>query len=418
MNELALFGGEPVQRGAWPKWPIHDQREVERLVKVARSGVWGYNGPEEAEFRAAFCRYLGVKHGICVTNGTHALQLALEALDVGAYDEVIVPGLTWQATAACALDVNAVPVLADIDPETLTLDPKAVLAAITPRTKAIVPVHLYGRVAEMDALLAIGREHGIPVVEDCSHQHGSEWRERKVGSLGALGCFSLQASKVLNSGEGGFISTNDERLYRRLEALRSCGRYGFADDVLPLDRVPQSGNYRISEMQAAILNVQLARLPEQVARREEAGALLDRLLADVPGIAPLRRAPQITRQSSYAYSFRYDKQAFGGLRRGRFCEALGAEMGLGFGGTYEPLHKTFLYKPQTKRRHRLGEAYWKQIDPKRFALPECERAHAEIVLVAQTFLLGERAQLEKLPEAIEKVRRHAGALLSEPALKA
>ncbi len=416
MSTLALRGGKPIYSGAWPKWPIHDEREVERVVRVARSGNWGWCGPEETEFRKNFRDFIGTKHGLCVTNGTHALQLALEALDIGAGDEVIVPGLTWQATAACALDVNAVPILVDIEPETLQIDPKAVRAAITPRTKAIIPVHLYSCVSNMDEILAIGQEFNIPIIEDCSHQHGSEWRGKKVGSMGAIGAFSLQGSKVLNSGEGGFISTNSDKLFYRLDSLRNCGRHNWGGPEDHADHYPQSGNFRFTEFQAAILNCQLARLPEQTARRDENAKYLNKMLATIPGIKPMVRREQITRQQYYAYAFRYDKTHFAGLSIDRFRAAMHAELGMGFGGTYEVLNKCSLYKPLTKKRHRISEEHWKLIDPRRFELPHCVRALEEIVNFIHYPLLAETRQIEMIAEAAAKIQRQAADLLNwEPA---
>jgi L-glutamine:2-deoxy-scyllo-inosose/3-amino-2,3-dideoxy-scyllo-inosose aminotransferase len=416
MSNLALRGGKPVHMGTWPKWPIHDEREVERVVKVTRSGQWAWAGPEEQEFRANFKQFLGAKHGLCVTNGTHALQLALEALDVGYGDEVIVPGQTWQATAACALDVNAVPILVDIELDTLTMDADALRAAITPRTKAIIPVHLFSCVANMDEIMAIANEHRIPVIEDCSHQHGSEWRGKKVGSIGSIGAFSLQGSKVLNSGEGGFISTNEDRLFHRLDSLRNCGRHNWGGPEDHADHYPQSGNFRFTEFQAAILNCQLARLEEQTARRDENAQYLNRLLAEIPGLKPMRRREQVTRQQYYAYTFRYNKDAFEGLSPERFRKAMHAETGLGIGGTYEPLNKCSLYKPQTKKRHKLNDDYWKLIDPRRFELPNCAQAQQEVMAIGQTALLAGSGEMEKIAEAAAKIQKHAGELLNwEPA---
>lgn len=410
MSKLALRGGTPVYAGPWPRWPIHDEREVERVVRVVRSGQWAWCGPEETEFRAAFRNFLGVKHGLCVTNGTHALQLALEALGIGHGDEVIVPGLTWQATAACALDINAVPVLVDVEPATLCLDPRAVRAAITPRTKAIIPVHLYGSMARMDELLALAKEHDLCVIEDCSHQHGSEWRGRKAGSMGDIGCFSLQSSKILNSGEGGFVSTNDGALFERLESLRNCGRHTWSGTAAAEAPFPQSGNFRFNELQAALLNAQFARLPEQNLRRDENSQYLNGQLAEIPGVKVMLRREQVTRQALYAYAFRIDSTAFAGLTRERIIRALNAELGLTASGTYEPLNRSALYRPQTKQRYRLSEEHWQRIDPRRFKLPECERAYAEVICLQHQVLLAERPAMDRIAEAVVKVQRLAGEL--------
>jgi L-glutamine:2-deoxy-scyllo-inosose/3-amino-2,3-dideoxy-scyllo-inosose aminotransferase len=273
--------------------------------------------------------------------------------------------------------------------------------------------------ANMDEIMEISREFKIPVIEDCSHQHGSEWRRKKAGSIGAAGAFSLQASKVLNSGEGGFISTSDSRLWHRMDSLRNCGRHNWGGPEDNAEHYPQSGNFRISEFQAAILNCQLERLEEQTARRDENAQYLTRLLSGIRGIKPLQRREQVTRQAYYAYHFRYDKTAFEGLSIERFREALQAELGCPSAGVYEPLNRSPLYRPQTKKRHRLSDEYWAQIDPRRFPLPHCQRAFEEITGLGQNVLLTGSSEMEKVAEAITKVQKNAADLLSStPALLA
>jgi L-glutamine:2-deoxy-scyllo-inosose/3-amino-2,3-dideoxy-scyllo-inosose aminotransferase len=322
-----------------------------------------------------------------------------------------VPGLTWQACAACALDVNAVPVLVEIDPHTLCIDPAAVRRAITPRTRAIVVVHLYGAVADMDALLVISQETGIPIVEDCSHQHGAQWGDRKVGSLGAVGAFSFHQNKLLTSGEGGFVCTSDARLAHRLDALRNCGRDYFNPQKLPADYFPQSGNFRGTELQAAMLNCALPRLDAQNGQREASAARLGNLLSGIPGIMPQKRSPAVTRQSYYSFAFHYDAGQFAGLPRDLFMAALRAEISYPhIAPPYEPLTSSPLYKPLTKRRHRLSDEYWTAIDPARFDLPLCERAHAEWVTMLHYFLLAPSIQMQAVGDAIEKIRLQADRL--------
>ena len=258
-------GGERVsQRAATPagrrivcRWPIFGEEELAALRTVLESGEWSHASPEgyvgryEPEFERAFADFHTAKHGLCVANGTVALQLALEALDIGVGDEVIVPGLTWQATAAAVLDVNAVPILVDVEPDTYCLDPAAVEAAITPSTKAVIAVHLYNSLADLDRLAAICAKHDLQLIEDCAHSHGSAWNGRGVGSLGAIGCFSFQSTKSLTCGEGGFCMTSNDELRDRLDSLRNCGRRP-ARATASWTPV-QSGNYRLSEWEAAIL---------------------------------------------------------------------------------------------------------------------------------------------------------------------
>jgi L-glutamine:2-deoxy-scyllo-inosose/3-amino-2,3-dideoxy-scyllo-inosose aminotransferase len=393
-------------------WPIFGAEELEALRQVLESGCWGhidrtgaYVGPYELEFERAFADLHTARHGLCVANGTVALQLALEALEVGAGDEVIVPGLTWQATAAAALDVNAIPILVDVEPDTYCIDPAAVEAAITPRTRAVIAVHLYNSLADLDALVALCDRHDLQLIEDCAHSHGSTWNGRGVGSLGAIGCFSFQLTKSLTAGEGGFCTTNSDRLADRLDALRNCGRRpaDAGDDWSAL----QSGNYRLTEWQAAILTAQLARFPAQLARREENAQRLDQAFENVAGITPMRRRPQVSRQGLYAYVVRYDEDAFAGLPVSRFREKLAAATGVPVNAVYEPLNDSPLYRPQTKRRYRVAHQ-WEELDPTRFELPVASRAYRmESVVVPHEVLLSDWSRLSTLVEIVEQIQQEA-----------
>jgi len=194
MKTLAILGGKPVRDTKvypWPKWPVWDKNEEKALIETLNSGVWSYNGPKEVEFDRMFAEYTGVKYAISAANGTVTLQMALEACGIGIDDEVILPGLTWQATAATILDVNATPVFVDVCEDTWCIDPKEIEKAITPRTRAIIPVHLYGSFCDMDEILRIARKHNLYVIEDCAHKHGGEWNGKKAGSIGDIGSFSF-----------------------------------------------------------------------------------------------------------------------------------------------------------------------------------------------------------------------------------
>jgi len=404
MSALAINGGPPVKAGGWPTWPVRGERERELLLEVLE-GQWSYDGPKDLECGRRFAAFCGARHGWLVANGTVALQLALEALEVGYGDEVIVPGLTWQATASACGDVNAAAVLVDVDPDTYCLDPAAAEAAITDRTRAIIAVHLYGRMADMDAILALAEKHGLQVVEDCAHQHGSRWRDRGAGAIGAVGGFSMQESKVMTGGEGGAVLTSDETLSDRLYSLRNCGR--------PLrEGAPtlHSGNYRVTEWQAAVLLAQLERLEAQTDHRAAMGRRLDEGLAQIPGVRPMKAQPQVTRQAYYCYTFRLDPEGFAGVPVPVLREAIAAELGVGLGGTYEPLNNSPLYRPLTKRRHRLGAEYEARVNPAGYHLPNCDRAYAEAVALHQPMLLAPPADGDAIIEAVAKVQRHAAEL--------
>ncbi len=426
MKKLAINGGSPCRdtnKNPWPKWPVWGKEEEVALVEVLNSGVWSYNGPKEMEFNRLFAAYTGVKHAICAVNGTITLQIALEALGIGVGDEVIVPGLTWQATAATVIDVNATPILVDICEDTWCIDPKEIEKAITPRTKAIIPVHLYGAFADMDAIMAIAKKHNLYVIEDCAHKHGGEWKGKKAGSIGNVGSFSFQLSKHLTAGEGGSVTTNDTDLAEKMDALRNVGRRPEGDSLIGADKgigdygddgnFIQSGNYRITEFQAAILIEGLKRLPEQNANRDANGAYLNTLLKEIEGVTPLKRDDRETKKAYFNFAFRYDANRFRNLPVEKFRAALEAELGIVVDACYEPLNNCSLYVPHTKpSRHKLNDAYWKAIDPKRFSLPVCERIFKEeSVCVHHKVLMGTKADMDLVAAAIKKIYDHAGELM-------
>lgn len=426
MNKLAIKGGKPRRNtliNPWPKWPVWGKEEEVALVEVLNSGIWSYNGPKEAEFNKRFAEYTGVRHAICAVNGTVTLQIALEALGIGVGDEVIVPGLTWQATAATVIDVNATPILVDVLEDTWCLDPKEVEKAITPRTKAIIPVHLYGAFADMDAIMELAKKHNLYVIEDCAHKHGGEWNGKKAGSIGNIGSFSYQLSKHLTAGEGGSVTTNDLALAEKLDALRNVGRRPEGDSLIAADKgigdygddgnFIQSGNYRITEFQAAILVEGLKRLPAQNATRDANGEYLNGLLKEIPGIKPLKRDARETKKAYFNFAFRYFKDDFKGLSVEKFRSALEAELGIVVDACYEPLNQCSLYVPHTKpARHKLSPDYWKAIDPKRFSLPVCERLFKEeSVCLHHKVLMGTKEDMDLIAAAIKKIYQNAGELM-------
>jgi len=224
LAKLALNGGKPVRTKPFPKWPVFDERELEALKGVLESGFWGIGGSRKKEFEEKFAAYQDAKYGVAVTSGTAALEVSLRALGIGCGDEVIVPPYTFMATVTTVFYVNAIPVFADIDPEAYTIDPKSVESVISERTKAILPVHVSGRPADMDGLLSIAKKYDLFILEDACQAWGSEWRGKRVGAIGNMGTFSFQSSKNITSGEGGIIVTNDEDLYTKAWSLHNCGR--------------------------------------------------------------------------------------------------------------------------------------------------------------------------------------------------
>src|SRR5579859_3934901 len=262
MSKLAILGGEPVRKKPFAPWPQFRPADVSRVASVIESRHWGgFPVPSKhaGEFAARFAELHGAKYGLCLTNGTVAILAALQALDLKFGDEVIVPAYTWDGTAIAVLQAGGVPVFADIDPETYCLDPKAVRAALTARTRAILPVHLAMRFADMNELLAIARDHNLLVIEDCAHAHGGQFQQRGAGAGGDAGCFSFQESKLMTGGEGGIVLTNRLDCYEALQSVINCGRPSLTDKF---EQKVLGANYRMTELQAALLLGQLEMWPE------------------------------------------------------------------------------------------------------------------------------------------------------------
>ena len=410
----ALCGGERVVNIAGPSWPVVEETDVERMATVTRSGNWSWIGPQEMAFCKEYAEFIGTRHCLGLMNGTVTLQCALKAVGVVPGDEVIVPGLTWVATAQAAMDVGADVVFVDIDPETLCIDPEAIRSAITPRTKAIIPVHLYGCMCDMDAIMAIARKHGLKIVEDVAHQHGSAWKGTRAGAIGDAGSFSFQQSKVLTCGEGGAITCDDEEVYRTSFALKQVGWIpdpgepfvaGEPPNLVPGNRYCH--NYRMNEFQAAILRGGLARLDEQNLRRENASAYLAERLATVGG--PLRavaRDPRITRQACYAMTFFFDPNEAEGLHRDQYIEAVAAE-GCPLSKTYDPAYNSPLMNLQDRTSPIPFREPASHQDYEALNLPNVSSAVGETAaLLSHTHLLGERGYLDQLLEAIGKINNN------------
>src|SRR5437867_222010 len=224
-SKLALLGGRPVRSRPFTSWPVFGKAEEQRLLRTLRSGKWGrLDGKQVAEFEQRFIAMHGCKHGIAVVNGTVSLRIGLMAAGLRADDEVIIPPYTFFSTASAVVEVNAVPVFADIDLDTFNIDPVAIEAVVTPRTRAIIPVHFAGQPADMDLIMAIASKHKLVVIEDAAHAHGASYKNRSAGSIGHMGSFSFQSSKNLTAGEGGIIITNDDALAESCRSIQNCGR--------------------------------------------------------------------------------------------------------------------------------------------------------------------------------------------------
>jgi dTDP-4-amino-4,6-dideoxygalactose transaminase len=404
-HALALLGGPPVRSHPFTSWPIAGAAEEARLLRALRSGHWGrLQGEEVATFEARFAAMHGCAHGIAVANGTVALRIALLAAGIRAGDEVVVPPYTFLSTASAVVECNAVPVFADIDLETCNLDPAAVEAAITPRTRAIIAVHFAGQPAEMEALMAIAGRHDLLVIEDAAHAHGASWRGRPAGSIGHLATFSFQSSKNLTAGEGGIITTNDEPLAERCRSIQNCGR---VPGGVWYEHHIISGNYRLGELQGAILNAQLDRLEAQAQARERNGLALEARLGALPGLSPQRRPADCTRHAYHLILLRLDAAAFG-VPRALAAQALHAEgipcsLGYGYSLPDQPLFRNRAfgpYLPDTADRPGYRDT----------PCPNSDRVCRESLWLEHRLLLGPDEDVDDIARAFEKVHAHRAAL--------
>ncbi|PKO21335.1 MAG: aminotransferase DegT [Chloroflexi bacterium HGW-Chloroflexi-1] len=400
-SALAIAGGPKVREKPFPAWPIYGTEEEEALLEVVRSGKWGrLAGDRVRTFEEAFAAYQDARHGIAVTNGTVALRLALLAAGVEEGDEVIVPPYTFLATASAVVEVNGTPVFVDIEPDTCNIDPAKIEAALTPRTRAIIPVHFAGQAADLERITAIARRHNLVVIEDAAHAHGATYRGRKVGAIGDMGCFSFQSSKNLTAGEGGVILTNAEHYERLCRSLHNCGRL---PEGIWYEHHLIGGNYRMTEFQGAVLLAQLARLEEQTRTRDANGRYLNARLAEVPGIRSLARGRDVTRHSYHLYIVRYDPAAFSGAPRARFLAALSAE-GIPCSGGYpvglyaQPLFANRNFGPFGGARRARPDLRYDRAD-----FPVCEQTCAEACWLSQSLLLGTREDMDDIVRAVWKV---------------
>lgn len=407
-TSLALLGGSPVRTRPFTAWPVFDQRDEDRLVRALRSGRWGkLHGPEVAEFERRFAALHACRHGIGVVNGTVSLRLALLAAGIQPEDEVIVPPYTFFSTASAVIEANAVPVFADIALDTFNLDPRAVEAAITPRTRAIIPVHFAGLPANMDAFLALAARHNLVVIEDAAHAHAALHRGRPAGSLGHLGSFSFQSSKNLTAGEGGIITTNDDRLAAACRSMHSCGR---VEGGLWYEHHVISGNYRLGEFQGAVLNSQLDRLEDQTRTRDANGQRLAARLAQIPGLHPQARPDYCGRHSFHLFMLRLDPAVFG-APRAAVLQALQAEGipcsgGYGFSLNHQPMFRNKAFGPfipgAAARLDYAGQSF-----------PNSDLLCREQgVWIEQSVFLGPPEDMDDLARAFEKIHGQREALAS------
>jgi len=415
MPELALLGGAKTKRKPFPEWPQYDENERRALNEVLESRVWWRTpGTRTLEFEQAFAKFHGARHGVAVTNGTAALEVTIAALGIGHGDEVILPNFTFVATASAVLFANALPVLVDVDPETYCIDPQLAERAITPRTKAIIAVHMGGHPADLDRLGEIALRHKLALIEDSSHAHASQWRGKRIGTLGVAGTFSFQSSKLMTAGEGGMIISNNDAFERQARSVHDCGRMPgewFYSHFI------YGSNYRLCEWQGAVLKVQLGRLDEQTRHRHQNARLLDKLLREIPGITPQKLDSRCTRNGQYAYIFHVNSREFAGVSTEQFIAAMNAE-GIPNQASYPPLHELHMFSNGEYRKRLAGPQATEQHAFRQQKFPHTQRAAWETVWIPQPALLGDEEDMNEIASALRKIQRYAKEIAAQTATPA
>ena len=407
-----MLGGPKTHPAAFPSWPVIDQTEERGLLDTLHSGKW-YRGDGQrvTQFEEAYAQLTGAKFCLATANGTSALFTSLNALGVEPGDEVLVPPYTFVATVNVVLRQYALPVFVDTDAATFQMDARQIEAAITPRTRAIIPVHLGGNACDLDAILPIAARQNIAVIEDACQAHLTEWRGRKVGTWGQTGCFSFQASKNLNSGEGGAILCNDEQLREHCYAFHNNGS-GLRPGSVGFTYSSEGTNVRMTEFQAALLMAQMTRIEDQAKTRAKNASYLTSLLKEIPGITPARMYDGCSRNAYHLYMFRYDQTHFGGLPRSVFLRALAAE-GIPASSGYTPLNtQTFLKNALRSRGYKKlfsgnALAEWDE----RNRCPANDQLCREAVWFTQNMLLAPRSSMDLISAAIRKIEANAALLL-------
>jgi dTDP-4-amino-4,6-dideoxygalactose transaminase len=410
-SKPAILGGRAIRTKPFHGWPVWYKSAEEPVLSILRSGNWFRGrGHTVTEFEAAYAKLLGAKRCVCTVNGTHSLLTALHTLDVGVGDEVIVSPYTFIATYNVVIGSSALPVFADTDPETFQINPDKIEERITERTKAILPVHILGLPANMDRILAIAKKHNLVVIEDACQAWLAEWRGKKVGTLGNLGCFSFQNSKHLPIGEGGAVVGNDDEVMDRVMSFHNCGRpYG---SVKRTSSYPIVGtNRRMTEYQAAIGLSQIQHIEKDTEKRVAHANYLTSRIKDIPGIVPHKLYEGATRAVYHLYPFRYKKEHFNNVPRSRFLAALRAE-GIPCSGGYGPQYRDGLIEVFLNSKNFKRSFPKARLDRYREELvyPGNDQLCEEAVWFEQSMLLGPKQDIDDIADAIEKLYQNRDKL--------
>ena len=390
-----------------PHWPQWDNDDMDIIKDVIESGKWwagspsGHSGEHFWLFQKEFADFCEVKHAFVVTNGTHALEIALLSLDIGMGDEVIVPDMTFFASASSVISTNAVPIFAEIRDDTFNIDEKKIERLITERTKAILVVHLGGMPAQMDIICEIAKKHNLCIIEDCAHSHGSRFKGKRLGTWGDVGTFSFQASKVLTSGEGGAVITNDDALAEKIYSIIDCGR---KEGKHSYDHFNYGSNYRLSELSAALLRSQLKKFPAQHAKRNENALYLIRKLNEIDGIQCQERDDAVQECGNYVFPFKFNPEKFGEMNVNQFYTYLN-DHGVPTDDTYPPLHGLKCFKEVNLRKGvDYSNANWGGKKSNNMYFPITTRISLQLVELPQEVLLADTALMDFIASLIKDLR--------------
>ncbi len=428
MSHLALFGGNKVVTRPWPRWPEHGEAEAAGLKRVLESGKWwlyAYGGgprpdgtiasdiSEVEQFEREFAAAHFVKHCYAVSSGTNALEIALQACDIGPGDEVITTGYTFIATSSAILSRCALPVYVDIDPDTYNLDPARIEEAITPKTRALEVVHLGGEICDMDAILTIARKHKLVVIEDAAQATGSILKgNRGAGGFGDVGTFSFQASKVVTAGEGGACTAQDDAIAERLWSYRNCGR---SKTGMWYEHPRVGHNNRMGEFQGTVLRAQLARVKEQCETRQRNYDSFLAKLAKIPGFAARKLRPDAAQRCLSVIILTFTGEGWDGIHRDAVLEALRAEgvpatLGYGWANYRNPLFAN-MQQELGNRAFAFGVKKFPNWLEYAERCPATERACQErAIFMPHAIMLGTEADVQMLADAFAKVYEHRAEL--------
>lgn len=410
--KIALGGGTPVRSKPWPQWPamIVDDSMLGNIADTVKSGKWSrINNPVNgtvATFEKKYAALTGAKYCVGTGSGTQALGASVDALGIQPGDEVITSPYTDFGTISAILAARALPVLADLDHRSYQIDPDEIAQKITPRTKAIIPVHIMGAACDMDAIMAIAGKHSIPVIEDACQANFAKYRGKQLGTIGKLGCFSFQGSKQLSAGEGGAVVGNDEALMDTVYTIQNHGTNRNGQNVTIGQKL------RMNELEGSILLSQLDKAVERFEKRNENARYLSSQIAAIPGLKPQYQYPGSESAGYYLYAFSYDKSAFNNVDRAVFLKALAAEgipasgyiKGMQHDSWTDHILNLDIYKNNYDKKSL-------QLFKDSLQLPNCDRVSEEVVVISGCGpLLGERADMDDIINALQKLYKNRDQL--------